>query len=105
METAFTRAAATLFANPDCAQVATYTPKATNIPQSLRVILANRVDDQDGLGLRVQVGQAAVEINAADVALPKNGDTVALADGRSFKVKQASRSSDMLIWHLDLTAA
>ncbi len=105
METAFTRAASTLFANPDCAQVATYTPKATNIPQSLRVILANPVDDQDGLGLRVQVGMAAIEINAADVALPKNGDMVALADGRSFKVKQASRSSDMLIWHLDLTAA
>jgi hypothetical protein len=102
--TAIATAIDDLFADPNIAADAVYTP-AGGDPMTVRVI-AKRPDDIVGFGdTRIHTATALFDVRIVEVPAPAEGDTLEIG-GESYVVQgEPVRDRDGLIWSLDMRPA
>lgn len=91
-----------LFADPNMASDATYTPPGGGDPVSCRAIL--RQPDVDWRGGEVEVATPSriAEVRVSEVPVMKEAGTLAIG-GKSYTIQKASRpDADRLLWRLEL---
>lgn len=102
--TAFAAALDALFADPNIATDATYTPSGGG-PVSVRVI-ARSPDEIVGFGdTRIHAATAVFDVRVSEISTPTDGDILEVG-GEAFVVQgQPERDGDRLIWTLDTRQA
>ena len=102
--TAFATAIAALFADPNIATDAVYTP-AGGEPINVCVI-AKRTDEIVGFGdTPIHAATAIFDVRVAEVPAPAEGDTLEIG-GETFIIQgEPMRDRDRLIWSLDVRPA
>lgn len=104
--TAFTRAVARIFANPDLAVDGTFLPAAGgSVPVR---VMWSRPDELEPFGqIGVTGTRRIAEIQASEVPAPLEGDSIQIpAGGSTYKIIADPRQTDAdrLIWRLELGA-
>jgi hypothetical protein len=102
-EDLFSAAMRDLFADPNLAVMATYRP-ATGPDIAVRVIL-ERGDAIVGLGQAgLRAPDLVAQLQAAEVANPRDGDALVLADG-TYRVRTPRADPTRTVWMVDLQQA
>lgn len=91
-----------LFADPNMASDATYTPPGGGDPVPCRAILRQPDVDWRGGDVEVTTPSRIAEVRASEVAAMKEGGTLSIG-GKTHTIQQASRrDADRLLWRLEL---
>ncbi|KAA0677780.1 hypothetical protein [Roseomonas genomospecies 6] len=94
-----------LFADPNVAEDATFTP-ADGVPASVRVIRKTASADFRFDGTTVRSDAVTFKLRVADVPTPTEGDTITDADGAGYVVQGApSRTMRGLVWLVEAVPA
>jgi hypothetical protein len=83
-------------------QDATYTPAGGGSAVAVRVLVA-RVEDSVEAGGSWATQGVSLAVRVSEVAQPTSGDTIALADGRTFAVRDWRSDPDRLEWRLSVS--
>lgn len=105
MTNAFEQAMVGIFADPNMAQLAIYTP-ATGEPKSVRVI-ARRPDEVIGFGeTRIHAETTLFDVKTSDLSDPRPGDCLNVG-GADYVIQgePERRDPDRLVWTLDVRPA
>ena len=89
-----------LFADPNMARPAVYTPEGGG-PVDVRVV-ARRPDEIVGLGeTRIHAGTTLLDVRVSEIAEPRPGDRISV-DGEDYLVQgEPVRDAERLIWTLE----
>lgn len=101
--TAFARASAAIFGDSNFGEQALYMPASGD---DKTVTVVRHVPDETfaALGGQARIPALLLDVQASDVAQPREGDRVALGD-ETYRVRGARPDMHRLVWTLDLDPA